>query len=120
MLSLSISRIAIGLIALFFLSDGLIKFMRGEKSHTFFKLAVSILIWGGSLAIALLPRFDHVISKQFGLGKDIDILILGGFIVAFIFLFNLLRIMEGLERNITEIVREQSLEKFRENIMNQK
>lgn len=116
MLPLSISRIVFSLIAVFFLSDALTKYLRGERSHTAFKLAVSVFIWGAALALAIMPRLDHAVSKQFGFGKDIDVLILGGFVVVFIFLFNLLRITERLERNITEIVREQCLEKFKEKL----
>lgn len=111
---LSIYQIVLGIVALFFLSDGITKFIKREKSQTLFKLAATIIIWGGIFIFSLLPQLTHTISKGLGLGENLNTLIFIGFMMIFIILFKIINIIERIERNISEIVRKEALSKLKD------
>jgi len=109
---MSIYQIILALVAFLFIWNGIAKFIRHERSQTIFKLGVSTLIWGSVLAFALFPRVSFTVSKAIGLGENLNTLIFIGFVVVFIILFKLLSVIERLERNLSEMVRKEALEKL--------
>ena len=112
MFNISIYQIILGLVALAFIINGLLKFLKRAQGQTFFKLAVTIFIWGAVFAFALFPRASHTISEKIGLGENLNTLIFIGFVVIFLILFKMLNIIERAERNISEIVRKEALDKL--------
>ncbi|MEK7079568.1 MAG: DUF2304 domain-containing protein [Patescibacteria group bacterium] len=99
----------LSLIALFFLGNRIIRFLRKERTQTGFKLIMTLLVWGGILFTSLFPVTVHNLSRNLGFGDNLNTLIFFGFVVVFVILFKLLASIENMERNITEIVRKEAL-----------
>ncbi|NTU46237.1 DUF2304 domain-containing protein [Candidatus Roizmanbacteria bacterium] len=96
-------------IALYFIGERIAKVIRREKTQTIFKVIMTIGIWSVILAISLFPKTALYLSKQLGMGENLNTLIFSGFILVFIILFKMLNILERNERNITELVRKEAL-----------
>lgn len=109
---MSIFQIILALVAIFFLASGILKFIKRAKSQTFFKLLMTIIIWGSIFFFSLFPKTAQGLSSTLGLGENLNTLIFIGFVIIFIIVFKLLSIIERLERNISEIVRKEALEKI--------
>ena len=97
--------ILIGL-ALFFIADRFLRFVKKETGQTFYKLFSTLLIWGAVLIISIFPDFAYFISSKLGMGKSLNTLIFFGFVVVFMILFGILAAIEKIEKEITKIVRE--------------
>ena len=111
-MGISIYQIILGLIALIFIINGILRFAKGEKYQTLFKLFSTLLIWGVIFVFSIFPEFSHFISTKIGLGENLNTLIFIGFVMLFIIIFKLLNTVENLERDITEIVRNEALNKI--------
>jgi len=111
-INISAYQIILSLVALLFLINGTVRFMKKEKTHSFFKFQATLVIWGSILFIGLLPQFAHSISQKFGMGENLNTLIFTGFVVIFMVIYKLLNIIEKLERNISELVRKEALSKL--------
>lgn len=109
---LSLYQIILLIISLIFLFSSITKFFRREKSQTIFKLISAILIWGAVLVFSIFPELTHSISKKLGLGENLNTLIFIGFVILFMIVFKIINILERIERNISEIVRKEALEKI--------
>jgi hypothetical protein len=109
---MTVPQIVLAVFACARLIDGATKYVRKEPNQTWFKLVASVLIWGAIALFALFPEWAHTLSKWGGLGENLNTLIFIGFIVVFAVLFKLLSIIERLERNISEIVRKEALERI--------
>ena len=96
-------------IALFFLGNRIIRFLRKERSQTGFKLIMTLFVWGGVLFTSLFPVTVHNLSRALGFGDNLNTLIFFGFVMVFVILFKLLASIENMERNITEVVRKEAL-----------
>lgn len=114
-MNLSIYQIILGLIALIFIVNVTVKFMKKESGQTFFKFAVTFVIWISIFFLAIFPRVSHILSLRLGLGENLNTLIFIGFVVIFIIIFRLLSVVERVERNISEIVRKEALSKLERN-----
>lgn len=108
-INISIYQIFLGIVAIFFLANGVLKFFSKEKSQTFFKLLMTLIIWGSIFSFAIFPKVSHLLSEKLGLGENLNTLIFIGFVFVFAIIFKLLSILERIERNISEIVRKESL-----------
>lgn len=108
----TVFQVILALIAIFFLSVGTARFLKQERSYTLFKFIVTLVIWGGIFTFSVVPSASHLLSRTLGLGDNLNTLIFIGFVGIFIILFKLLSIIERLERNISEIVRKEALEKL--------
>jgi len=97
--------ILIGL-ALFFIVDRFVRFIKKETGQSFYKLFSTFLIWGAVLIISIFPDFAYFISSKLGMGKNLNTLIFFGFVVVFMILFKILSAIEKIEKEITKIVRE--------------
>lgn len=100
------------LISLFFLGNRIVKYIRKERTQTVFKLLLTIIIWGGILFTSLFPELVHTVSRNLGLGENLNTLIFFGFVVVFVILFKLLSSFESLERQLTELVRKEALKEI--------
>lgn len=105
----SVIQLVLALISLFFLGNRIIRFFRKERTQTGFKLMMTLIVWGGVLFTSLFPVTVHTISRNLGLGDNLNTLIFFGFVVVFVVLFKIMGSIEQLERNTTEIVRKEAL-----------
>jgi hypothetical protein len=99
------------LLASFMIGRSISKFLKREAGQNFFKALVTILIWGVILIISVFPDFAYFISEKLGMGRNLNTLIFFGFVVVFMVIFRILSIIESIERQITEIVRETAIKK---------
>ncbi len=107
----SIFQIVIGAIAIFFMARGSYKFFYGEKNQTPIKFILLVAVWGGVLIFSLFPDITRGVSRKFGFGENLNTLIFIGFVIVFAVQFKMLSIIERIERNISEIVRNEALSK---------
>ena len=110
---MNLYQIILATTASIFLVVGTMRFLKHQKSQTFFKLCLTYIIWGGIFAISIFPNISYTISKIFGLGQNLNTLIFIGFVTIFVIIFRLLHTIERLEKNISEIVRKEALEKIK-------
>ncbi len=109
----SIYQIFLGIISVFFFFNGIFKFIKKEQGQSFFKLFITLLVWGFIFFFTLFPQLAHIISEQLGMGENLNTLIFTGFIIVFIIIYKMLNLIERLERNISEIVRKNALSKLK-------
>lgn len=112
-LSIPLARIILAFISLVFIIQRFIRYIKKEKAQTFFKLTSTTVIWGSVFLISLYPQFAYLISKKLGFGDNLNTLIFLGFILVFFLIFRLLRTIEKLEKDITEIVRKDALKSLK-------
>ncbi len=109
----SLIRILLIMISLAFIVDRWAKFIRKERDQSIFKLLLTLLVWSFVLVISILPTIAYEISEKIGLGKNLDSLIFMGFIIVFMLIYKLLSIIEKIEKSITDIIRTQAIENYR-------
>lgn len=111
-MNLSTLQIALSILALFMLFQGLLKYVRHEQRQTIFKVAMTIIIWGGILTLTIVPSFSHTVTRKLGFGDNLNTLIFLGFVATSLVITKLIRVIERVESNISEIVRKEALEKI--------
>jgi len=111
-MQLSLINLALVAVASLFLINGIVRFFKGEERQTLFKLFAYLVIWGSILTFGLFPQASRSISQFLGFGENLNTLIFLGFVIVFFALFKLVNAVERLERNISEIVRREALEKL--------
>lgn len=87
-------------------------FIRKEQGQSFFKLLMTISIWGGISYTAFFPEKIRLLSQQLGFGESLNTLIFFGFVIVFIIIFRLIAIIEKMEKSTTEIVRKEALKEI--------
>lgn len=112
MINLSLLQLILTLLASAMILQGLIRYVKREQRQTFFKLAANIIIWGAVLTFTLFPLFSHTITRNLGFGENLNTLIFLGFVVIFLVITKIIRIIERIEGNISEIVRKEALDKL--------
>jgi hypothetical protein len=105
-------NLVLAFVSLLFLINGTVKFFKREERQTLFKLFSNLAIWGAVLTFSLFPHASRSISHFLGLGDNLNTLIFFGFVAVFSALFKLVGSVERLERNVSEIVRREALEKL--------
>lgn len=110
----SIPQLILAAIAGSFLLNALIKFFKRERSQSVVKIFANLFIWGFILIFSLFPSFTHYLSKILGFGENLNTFIFIGFVIVFMILFKVINILERIERNISEIVRKDALEKIKD------
>ena len=110
--AVSILQIILAVTAIGFLVAGILKYLKGQRSQTIFKLLTMVIIWGSVLVFSIFPAITHSLSEKLGFGESLNTLIFIGFVIIFAILFKLLNIVERTERNISEIVRKEALSKL--------
>ena len=112
MLQISPLQILLSAISAMMIIQAISQYAKQEQGQTFFKLFTSLFIWIAIFAFSLFPEFSHIITRQLGFGENLNTLIFLGFIIIFFILNKLIRVIERIERNISEIVRKEALEKI--------
>jgi len=100
-------------VSLWFIGSRFVAFIRHEHNQTAYKFITTFIIWGGILFTSLFPEEVRKFSRQMGFGENLNTLIFFGFVVVFILFFRQLRSIEALERNITDLVRQNALIELR-------
>lgn len=91
-------------ISLYFITTRIIRYRKNERGQTFFKLIVTLVLWGSILIITVTPPLARTISQTFGFGENLNTLIFIGFVLSFALNFRLLRSIEAIESNISDMV----------------
>jgi hypothetical protein len=107
--SFSVYQILLSLLAIFYIVNIFLKFVRRESRQTFVKFFFSELIWVSMLILSIFPNLPTNVSRGLGFGENLNTLIFIGFVIVFIILFKLLSVVEKLEMSITELVRKEAL-----------
>jgi len=112
--NISIYQILLSAISLIFIVNELFKFFRRESGQTLLKFVVIELVWISILTLTLFPGLSRYISQKLGFGENLNTLIFVGFVFVFIIIFRLLSVIEKNEKNLSELVRKEALEKLKE------
>lgn len=107
-------QIIISLISLLFIIDRIIKFLKKETRQSVLKIVASIFIWASIFSLAVFPTFATGIMNFIGIYNHTEAFILIGFTVTFMLIYKLLSVIEDLDKNITELVRENALRVLKE------
>lgn len=67
------------------------------------------LIWIGFLIVLFIPETTEFIAAQFGVGRGVDVFLYAGIVILFYLIYRIYVKLESLEREITQVVREESL-----------
>lgn len=106
---LPFARFAIIVFAIYIISYVITSFLKKKKSYTILKTGVLSLTWLMIAIIAYNPDFAYFISRELGFGQNLNTLIFVGFIILFALVFRILKSIEKIEREISEIVRKEAL-----------
>lgn len=106
-------QIAITIIAVFMIYQGVDNFVNGKHHPTFLKLLVRVVVWGGMAAVALYPNITVLVAKVIGIEGNLNAVILTGFILVFLMIFKLLSAIERLESQLSDVVRRDSLKEIK-------
>ena len=109
---LSIFHVVLVAVSVLFLINGAAKFFRREERQTLVKFLAYLAVWGSILTFGLFPGVSRFVSERLGFGENLNTMIFMGFVAVFVVLFKLINTVERLERNISEIVRREALEKL--------
>jgi hypothetical protein len=109
---LPLVNLALVFVAALYLVRGTLRFFRREERQTFFKFFSYVAVWGAILTFGLFPQTSRSLSIRLGFGDNLNTLVFLGFVVVFVALFKLINAVEGLERNISEIVRREALQQL--------
>lgn len=70
------------------------------------------LVWGGTAAVVWYPNMTTRIAHAVGVGRGADLMLYGAVIVLLLLVFHLHVAHDRLERQLTELIREQALRDF--------
>lgn len=91
------------------LTQGITRLVKNFSSQSFLKISTRILVWCGMIVIAFFPRVTDMMAHFVGLEGNINAVILIGFLLAFLIIFRLMSIIERIERDISVLVRKESI-----------
>ena len=92
--------------------NSFVRFLKREISFSFLKFVITLGIWSVILLISIFPDFAYFVSRKLGMGESLNTLIFFGFVVVFALIFKILSIIEKIERQLTEIIRELALKEW--------
>lgn len=104
-----IYQVAISIIAIVMIYQGIAKYIKGGTGQTFLKVLVRVVVWGGMALIAIFPSFTNILANALGMVGNINAVILTGFILIFLMMFKLLSAIESLEQGLSEVTRKEAL-----------
>lgn len=111
-LELQLHQLILAIISLLFICNEIVKFIKREERQTPFKLIFTIFIWANIFIFSTFPDSTHILSKKIGFGENLNTLIFIGFFIVFIIIFKIVNMIEQIERNISEIVRKEALNRL--------
>lgn len=109
---LHLYQLAVLLIAIFMVGQGVARYAKGTANQTLLKLLARLLVWGGMALVALSPNFTFWLAGFLGIAGNINAVILTGFIFVFLLIFKLLSAIERLEQQMTEVTRKEALKEI--------
>lgn len=112
MLKISLLQIILSAISAVMILQAISQYAKREQGQTFFKLFTSLFVWIAIFSFSLFPESSHFVTRQLGFGENLNTLIFLGFIIIFFILNKLIRVIERIERSISEIVRKEALAKL--------
>ena len=109
----------IGAIAgLFAIILAILRFREGKM--TIGMLSLWILIWIGVIYVSLDPGATNLFASFAGIGRGLDVVIILGLFGCYYLIFKIYTMIESMEKEITELVRELALQKRDNNLNNTK
>lgn len=118
-MSLQLYQVVILALAAYMIYQGGAKFLKQESGQTALKFAVRVIVWGGMAAITTFPNLSNQVATTIGIEGNINAVILVGFVLVFVILFKLLGIIEQLEREVSEVIRKETLSETYQSRKNQ-
>ena len=97
-------QILVGIASLFALSRAYLRYRDGKLSGK--ELLFWTGIWVAVLVVAFHPEITTKLSRYFGIGRGIDLVIYSSIILIFYLLFRIYVKLETLEQDFTKTVRE--------------
>ena len=97
------------LFAVFALSRAVLRYK--DKSIKTNEVMLWGIIWIAVIVIALFPSIFAALSRFFGIGRGVDILLYAGMIALFYLMFRLYVKVEAQQKEVTKLVREIAMEK---------
>ncbi|OGZ32156.1 MAG: hypothetical protein A2V69_00065 [Candidatus Portnoybacteria bacterium RBG_13_40_8] len=104
---MEIIQILIVVFALFALSRAVLRFK--DNKLTINEMIFWALIWAGIILVSFLPGITILLSGLLGIGRGIDLVIYISIIVLFYLIFRLYVKIEGMEKEVTFVVRKLAL-----------
>lgn len=98
--------VLIGLIAIIL---SIFRFKDGKM--TLGMLSFWILVWIAVLLISIFPESTNSLATLTGIGRGLDFILILGLIGAYYLVFKMYNMIENMEQEITELVREIALQK---------
>jgi small membrane protein len=92
-------------------SRALLRFRDGKINAN--ELVGWTILWVGLGIVVVLPQTIAILSKFIGIQRPIDVFVYGSIIVLFYLVFKAYVKIEGLERNLTTIVRKDAISNAR-------
>lgn len=92
-----------------FILDRVRKRVNNEPRQSTLKLLATIIVWGGLIVITIVPSLYTQMIKFLGAENDKNSLMIFGFFILLILIYKILSIIERIEKNITDLVRDDSL-----------
>ena len=109
---MTIYQIIVTLISLYFIGDRIKKRIAKEPRQSFLKVLTTIVLWSGVIFITLFPTTFNTLTDFVGLDKSGASVIGIILIFSLVLFFRILSFVERIEKNITELVRKESLKDF--------
>lgn len=106
-------QIAITIIAVFMIYQGVNNYVKGKHHPTVLKLLVRIVVWGGMAVVAIFPEVTILLAKFIGIEGNLNAVILTGFILVFLMIFKLLSAIERVESQLSDVVRNEALKEIK-------
>jgi len=102
-------QIVVVLFALFALSRAILRFKDGRITKG--ELTFWSLLWIALIVFVFLPGIASFISNMLGIGRTVDAVMYAAIIVLFYLIFKIYVKIEGVEQEITTVVRKVALRK---------
>ncbi len=102
-------QIVVVLFALFALSRAVLRFKDGKITKN--ELLFWSLLWIALIIFVFLPGIAGFISRMLGIGRTVDAVIYATILVLFYLIFRVYVKLEGMEQEITTVVRKISLKR---------
>lgn len=113
---MSIYQAIVTIISLYFIVDRIKKRIAKEPRQSVVKVLTTIILWSSVIFITLFPNLFDTLSMFVGFDKSGNSIIGIILIFSLILFFKILSIIERIEKNITELVRKESLKNFEEKL----
>lgn len=110
---ISIYRLILGLVAVSFLAEQFFRIVRPNRHASVSRRIGIVLVWAGVIFFSFFPDTARVISQRLGLGQNLNTLIFSGFVALFLIVFKLLDKIERLDRNLSEFVRREAIDRLK-------